>query len=100
MQGEVAKQDSKLWKLWEKVKKWLTEIPGHNIGWALIAGGLIFQLARDQGHITLYEMLKNWTVNLGELQKGNLKGLFLSPFAHYRWDTLLFSSITLALTAK
>lgn len=100
MQAAVVGQESKLTQLWEKVKNWLTEVPGHNIGWLLIAGGVVFQLAREQGYITLYEMLKHWTVNLNELHKGNLWGLVLSPFAHYRWDTLLFSSITMGLTAQ
>lgn len=100
MEVAIVEEESFFSKWWKKVKTWFTEIPGHNIAWFLISGGLLFQFLRQQDHISFHEMVKYCTINLEQLQRGNLWGLVTSPFVHYRFDTFIFSSITLALTAK
>lgn len=84
----------------KKIKTWFTEIPGHNIAFFLIGGGLCFQIARESGVITFHDSIQYFTSNMNSLKSGNVTGLLLSVFNHFRWDSFIFSSLGLFLTCK
>jgi hypothetical protein len=101
--GQVVqiRENTPLWKrIWNKVIDWFCEIPGHNIAFGLVVGGVVFQVLRETGWINFHEMVEYFTFNLAELHKGNLWGMILSPFAHNRWDSLIFSAAGLLLTCS
>jgi hypothetical protein len=82
------------------VRAWFAEVPGHNIAFALIAGGLLFQVAREMQWISFHEALTFFSANGKGLRSGGFFSFMLAPFNHSRWDSFVFSSLGLFLTGK
>ena len=87
-------------KTWKKIKEFFNAVPGKNIGLGLIAGGALFMILRHFQVINFHQYVKYFTANLTELKAGNHWGMLLSPFAHQKWDTFLFSSAAAFLTSR
>ena len=101
IQLNLVPQEKSFWEAWwEKIKTFFTKIPGRNIAIGLAGCGLLYQILRTNGYIDMQAFTKYFTMNLAELKSGNLWGLVLSPFAHMRWDSFIFSSASLFLTVK
>ena len=96
----VPEEEGFFSKAWKKIKSFFNDVPGKNVGLALIGGGALFMLLRHFQVINFHQYVKYFTANLTELKAGNHWGMLLSPFAHQKWDTFLFSSAALFLSSR